>query len=266
MDITRELLHAADVTKGRIGSSVCFNDFLAYCALTLSNNSDPAHLEERKQQKEYLLKTYREPELQIFDQTLQLLAEEIVHNTNRGAYTDILGPVYTQFHPRSGPLKQDFSPPSVGMLLNRIAFQNKELPEKGYFTLTDPTCGSGSLCLAGAEKLLCEGFNPCEQLVVFASDLAIPCVHMTYLQLSLYGIPAVIVRGDTITLTEYDRWYTPMYLLRNWVWREPLSFVTGRNADDESLKMMTEPWYARARYLGHLMKCNSAEEMKKTNE
>ena len=43
---------------------------------------------------------------------------------------------------------------------------------------------------------------------------------MAYLQLSLYGIPAVIIHGNTLTDEEWSRWYTPVYMVNGWAMRE----------------------------------------------
>ena len=98
------------------------------------------------------------------------------------------------------------------------------------------------------------GINPSEQLVIQASDLDISCVQMTYIQLALYGVPAVVIRGDVLTLQEYDRWYTPAYLLGKWVWRAPQPFGTRMNESDERLKMLEEPMYAAFRLAEQFMR------------
>jgi hypothetical protein len=36
---------------------------------------------------------------------------------------------------------------------------------------------------------------------------------MAYIQLSLYGIPAMVIHGNTLTMEEWDRWYTPCALV-----------------------------------------------------
>ena len=129
-----------------------------------------------------------------------------------------------------------------------------ELPQEGYYTLNDPTCGSGALLLASVDCLARRGVNPSEQLVIQASDLDITCVQMTYIQLSLYGIPAVVIRGDVLTLKEYDRWYTPAYLLGKWIWRAPQPFGARKNESDECLKMLEEPMYTAFRMAEQFMR------------
>lgn len=253
LNFSDTLLNTTKLTRGRIHQGQVFCDFLAYCACELSNRTDPIHLEERKEHQKSIAKNYTPQELETFMSTFRQPAAEVAKNVDMGEYTDLLGFVYQQLHPKSGPLKQDFTPPDIGRLMSRIAFQGEELPEEGYFTCNEPTCGSGVLCLEFAENLLRQGYNPCEQLVIQASDLDSQCVHMTYLQLSLYGIPAVIIQGDVISLKEYDRWYTPIYIWRKWVWRQPMPFSTGRSKSDELLKMASEPWYAAVRCTESLM-------------
>lgn len=90
-------------------------------------------------------------------------------------------------------------------------------------------------------------------LVIQAVDLDIQCVYMTYLNLSLYGIPAVIIHGNAITLEEYDRWYTPVYLMDRWVWKEPMLFGHGGYASNEMLKMLDEPMYWAFRQVERLL-------------
>lgn len=247
------LLKAVQMTCGRVDQQQVFRDLVAYCALQLSNRTDPVHLKVRQEQLDAIVKKYTDQEKNQFTDILKQLAGEVVRNINQGTYVDLLGRAHQELHPKSGSLKQDFTPPSIGQILSRITLEDSRLPETGFFTCNEPTCGSGVLCLSFAEELLHQGFNPCEQLVIQASDLDRLCVQMTYLQLSLYGIPAVIIQGNTITLEEYDRWYTPLYIWRKWVWRAPMPFSSGRNKSDELLKMVSEPWYALARKMEALI-------------
>lgn len=254
MDISDLLLKTAEITRGRIDRQSVFRDFLAFCACTLSNRTDPVHLDTRTQQLNDLARKYTTQELETFMTAFNQLTAQIAKNVQRGSFIDVFGPVFGQLHPKEGPLKQNFSPPSIGNIISRISYQDIMPSDKGYATCMEPTCGSGILCLENAQTFADHGYNPCEQLVVQASDLDIQCVHMTYIQLSLYCVPAVVIRGDVITLEEYDRWYTPLYIWRKWVWREPMPFKPGRNKSDEILKMVSEPWYARARLLGSLIR------------
>ena len=56
-------------------------------------------------------------------------------------------------------------------------------------------------------------------MLVTATDIDLKCVHMCYLQLSLLGIPAVVIHGNSLTLEEHSHWFTPAYILDGWAWK-----------------------------------------------
>lgn len=51
---------------------------------------------------------------------------------------------------------------------------------------------------------------------ITAVDIDIKAVHMCYIQLSLMGIPAVVIHGNPLTLEEWSSWYTPFHILNGW--------------------------------------------------
>lgn len=248
------LRKAISVTRGRISEREVFRDFIAFCALQLSVLTDPVH-PERAEQLQKIKENYEAEELTAFSQTFLELAQIIERYIDQGVYEDLLGMAYNECGATNRALEQVFTPPDVARLMAQFVFgQPKELPSEGHFTLNDPTCGSGALLLAAAEQTAHNGYDTCEQLVIQASDVDICCVQMTYIQLALYGIPAVVVHGEVIAMKEYDRWYTPVYLWGKWVWRAPMPFGTVRNKSDEKLKMLDEPMYAACRQMEQLFR------------
>lgn len=252
MDLKKELCQVADVTRGRISRAQTFSDFLAYCALLASSRIDPIHRKDRMEQLQKLKGSYHDAEWQAFHQTFCSACDTARRNVDRGCYEDLFADAYVELGVCSRTLKQDFTPKDIATLMARITTREGiKLPETGYFTLSDHACGSGILLLAEAERIAQCGFNPAMQLVVQAADLDIRCFHMTYLNLTLSGIPAVVIHGNTITLQEFSRWYTPAYLLGKWVWREPMPFGDGGHTSNELLKMADEPIYRAFRLLTH---------------
>ena len=250
MDLNKLFLKIADITHGRIARSQTFSDFVAYCALLLSARTDPAHSQSRQEAWKQLMQSYKEPEVRAFQESLLLLCETAANNIDVGRYEDLFGMAYMQIGAPSKPLQQVFTPPDIGRLIAALTMpKDAELPAAGYFTLNDPACGSGTLLLSGVERLAGNGFNTAQQVAVQAVDLDIRCVHMAYLNLSLYGVPAVVIHGNLLTLKEFDRWYTPAYLLGNWIWREPMPLGVEGRASNERLKMMTDPLYQAFRLL-----------------
>jgi hypothetical protein len=58
-----------------------------------------------------------------------------------------------------------------------------------------------------------------QHLYVTAVDVDVKCVHMAYLQFSLLPIPAIVVHGNSLTLEEFSRWYTPAQIMGGWTWK-----------------------------------------------
>ena len=42
----------------------------------------------------------------------------------------------------------------------------------------------------------------------------IRCVHMTYLQLSLAGVPAIVKHTNSLTRETWDIWKTPAFIMQ----------------------------------------------------
>lgn len=249
-DFTKELIKTAHITRGRIDAREVYRDFIAYCALVISIPTDPVHRGMREKQLSGLDEKYTQEEREVFASTLKRMTEVVAQNIERLDFNDVLSLAYFELRAHNKHLKQEFTPPNISRLIATILWKElNELPDKGYITLSDPTCGGGILPLIAAERLCLKGYNPTEELVVQAVDVDLTCVQMTYIHLTLYGIPAVVIRGDCLTLEEYDRWYTPIYIWRHWVWREPISLRPGRVKSDELLKMIDEPQYGIIRQI-----------------
>ncbi len=92
----------------------------------------------------------------------------------------------------------------------RIDMENKDI-----LTLSEPCCGSGGMVIAFAESMKEAGYNYQHQLFVEAIDIDEICFKMTYIQLSLLGIPARVIMGDSLSMRYYEVLYTPFYFLGN---------------------------------------------------
>lgn len=102
--------------------------------------------------------------------------------------------------------------------------------------------------------------NHCSQIVVTGVDIDLKCVHMAYLQLSLYGIPAVIIHGNTLTCEEWSRWYTPSYIMGGWLFRERCGITTA-NGEDEQMKCAFDPQYRAFRTMDSLFPKTNSEKI-----
>lgn len=125
-----------------------------------------------------------------------------------------------------------------------IGEHNKAIEKNGFVSVCEPCAGSGAMILGFARALRDCKYNYQRQMVVTATDIDLKCVYMTFLQLSLYGIPAVVIHGNSITLEEWSRWYTPVYLLDGWIWRQTCGNINKRYPEDEAIKRASSPMFA----------------------
>ena len=64
--------------------------------------------------------------------------------------------------------------------------------------INEPTCGSGTMVIGAVWAMKQKDFDFRHKSFFVAQDIDIRCVWMAYIQLSLYGIPAVVIHGDTL--------------------------------------------------------------------
>ena len=89
----------------------------------------------------------------------------------------------------------------------------KVIETKGYFSVSDPACGSGRLLYSSLKFMHDNGINYHKNIYIEAVDISSMCAYMTYIQLSLYGANAKVVCGDSLTNEIYEEFYTPMTMV-----------------------------------------------------
>ena len=100
-----------------------------------------------------------------------------------------------------------------------------------FIVLLEPAVGGGIMVLCFVEAMRAAGFNPSKELVVYAGDIDMRCACMSYLHFSLYGLPAVIDYGNTLTLDYWQRWYSPVYVFDLWTFRDKMRRRKGGGRD-----------------------------------
>lgn len=76
------------------------------------------------------------------------------------------------------------------------------------------------LVLAYAKVLKKHNIDYQSELLVDVTDISDICVFMVYIQLSLYGIPAIVKCGNTLTQEIKFTLVTPLYFLQYWKFRK----------------------------------------------
>lgn len=118
-------------------------------------------------------------------------------------YRDILGEIFHALELFDQGGGQVFTPQHVADIMGETTLTaeliHRELDTQGFVTIKENCCGSGALILGSLNALLQLGINPCRFALVHASDLDERCIKMTFIQLSLYAIPGVVMRQDAIS-------------------------------------------------------------------
>ena len=109
------------------------------------------------------------------------------------------------------------TPYTVSKFMAEINFSELEISQKiannHLITLSEPCCGSGGMIIAFAETMKEHNFNYQKHLYVEAIDIDEMSFMMAYIQLTLLGIPAKVIHGDTLSLKFQQVLYTPFYFL-----------------------------------------------------
>jgi hypothetical protein len=243
----KELLRMIQQLGAKYSTWNVFEDFLAMSSISFSNAVDWAHREEREAQYMEIVGRYEKAELDLFPQMLAYLVEEMERYAEDP--TDVLGAIFHELELHNKYKGQFFTPQNVSDMMGAmtISEDDKSIAENGYINLCEPCAGSGAMILGFAKAMKKYGHDFNRQLVVSATDVDLKCVYMTYLQLSLYGIPAVVIHGNSLSLQEWSRWYTPVYMLDGWIWRQACGNLDKRYPEDEAMKRVSDPLYAAIR-------------------
>lgn len=111
--------------------------------------------------------------------------------------SDILGEIYMESGCGNKNTGQFFTPFHLSEATAAMALAGME--QKETITLNEPSCGGGGMIIAAAKVLKKKGINPQTVLKIVAQDLDWKAVYMCYVQLSLLGLDAVVVQGDTLS-------------------------------------------------------------------
>lgn len=139
-------------------------------------------------------------------------------------FHDFLGAIFMELELGSDSMGQYFTPYSVQSLMARMVMPGikETIRREGFVTVSDPASGSAGMIIAYAECLLEAGYNPSAQMFGSCIDISPVAADMAFLQLSLLGIPAEVVTGNTLTMQLSRVRYTPVFYINNF--EEKLDF------------------------------------------
>lgn len=210
----REIISTLQKLGRRHDLQSAFRDWVEMFAIALSNRVDLRQYDLREARYMQIVKTYDKDELQQFcnltGHIIMLLEIEA---------EDQFSKIFGELQISNKHMGQFFTPWHVCYLsakLNVDSSLKEKVAESGFVTMQEPCCGAGGMVLAFAQACQDEGVNPATDIHCTAVDIDAQCVHMTYIQASLFGIPAIIHRGNIIRMEFSEVWYTPAHILFGW--------------------------------------------------
>ncbi len=216
----KDISQIFDMVRDRDHYTV-IRDFFELSAISIRNNFDHgneyANLEKRYTE---IAQGYKKEYLEGFATALGMLGKKIQDAVNGNApFADWAGELYMDSGTSNGKAGQFFTPYSVSQCMARINFPKDEVLAKlgsdpnRVLTIYEPTCGAGGLIVASIDALNEAGVNYSWNAFVDCGDIDPRCVHMTYVTLSLLGVPAVVRLGDALMMEYRQAWFTPAYLM-----------------------------------------------------
>lgn len=195
MKAKNEIVKIIKKMDGKYSAYEIFSDWVEMCAIVIQNCCMVIHnqlWQKREDRYIQIANKYTEEEqnnlVYMYNLLLTALGEEM---------GDILGEIYMESGCGSKAAGQFFTPFSVSEAMAMLSVPNDVSEDKPYH-MNEPSTGAGGMIIAVAKVLKNRGLNYQKCMEVVAQDLDWKAVHMTYLQLSLLGISATVVQGDTL--------------------------------------------------------------------
>lgn len=202
-----------------VDTSKFVSDLFECGAIAISNAFDLAQKDKREERYLQIIRSYKPDQqkklAEIFAKVYALLASVVYDN---GKFNDNLGEIFMRCNLGNKNAGQFFTPYHISELMARVTIDETLVKEKiaddGILAINDPCCGGGGMIMAALEVLHDLGVNYARNCFMEANDVDIRCVHMTYLQLALAGVPAIVRHQNTLTRECWSVWYTPAYLFQ----------------------------------------------------
>lgn len=190
-----------------------FSDFTELSALALSNAVDLRQREKREARYMQIVADYERPEVERFAHMFGVLTDWLSCGMH-----DCLGELFMSLELSDHWKGQFFTPSHICELMAGLTLGDApELIRKsGFVTLHEPACGAGAMVIGMAKAIQDRALNYQQSMHVTAVDLDSTAAHMAYVQLSLLHIPAIVVRGNTLTMQFQENWITPAHILGGW--------------------------------------------------
>ena len=216
----KEIIKLVGQASHRVNPNKFLSDTFECGAIAVSNQFDFPKAEQREERYKQIMRTYEPKERELMAEAfakIYALLTSVVYDD--GTFNDWLGKLFTQTNIGNKHNGQFFTPYHISGFCAKASLDESIVRQKQrdneIMTINDPTCGAGGMLVAALETLGKEyQFNYAHNCFMLGEDIDIRCVHMTYLQLSLAGVPAIVKHKNSLTRETWDVWKTPAFLMQ----------------------------------------------------
>lgn len=179
-----------------------FSTFCTMAACALS-------LQTREEEYMETIKGWKKEELEIFQEAFHALIAEMEEHP----YSDILGGFYMEIvSNKSKQWNGEYhTPQNVCEMMAQMIMGDAILSDKKEITVLEPACGGGAMILACAKVVPKESLH---RLRITAIDLSKVACDMCYINTTLWGIPAEIYHGNTLSMEFFKGWKNIHWIFR----------------------------------------------------
>lgn len=209
-----EIIKCIEKISGQYNPHQVFTDWVQCMALATQNTCWMNHDKYWKEREDAYLATigkYKKEEQKMMCEMHGMLTECFEKEIK-----DYLGEIYMKSGAGSKQTGQFFTPFHLAELTAGLTIE--KITEEKTLVINEPASGGGGMILGAAKYLKNKGINYQRCMKVVAQDLDWNGVYMTYVQLSITGIKAMAVQGDSLRSAKIDTsdrrrvLYTPAYM------------------------------------------------------
>ena len=211
-----EIIKMIDRSSYKVNQSQLISDVFECGALAISNKVDFTQYDKREQRYLEIIKKYKPNEqkliVDLFTKIFRLCSSVVYDN---GRFDDYLGELFMKCNQGNKHAGQFFTPYHFSTLMAKNTITDDKINQYEILTVNDCCCGGGGLLLAALDVLKNDyNVNYAYNCFIDAGDIDIRCVHMTYLQLALTGVPAIVKHQDVFSGELWSVWKTPAFIFQ----------------------------------------------------
>lgn len=169
-----------------------FTDWVQCTAIGIQNASCLLKDKTWEDREKRYLDIYNRYKENRFPELTAMLSEELGEDMS-----DVLGHLFMSGGMGSSVTGQFFTPFHLSYLTANL-IDIEKIREEPVVKMNEPSIGGGGMVIAVAKVMHEHGIDYQKKLRVIGQDLDHNVLYMAYVQLSLLGIDAILVQGDTL--------------------------------------------------------------------